>query len=86
MSKYDSLRDYLQRQTLIHLKITFDEIESILQAPLPPSAKKYPEWWANEDPDKTTHVQCKSWKAAGYDAFPDIEGDCVVFERVSIKE
>lgn len=81
MSKYDPLRDYLQRQSTSHLKITMDEIETILQAALPPSAKKYPEWWANEDPDNTSHVQCRSWIFAGYKAFPDIDNECVTFEK-----
>jgi hypothetical protein len=82
MAKYDPLQIYLNRSTQYEVVLTFDEVERVLMTPLPSSAAKYPEWWANETNPKTSHVQCKAWVAAGYKAFPDILSGKVLFARV----
>lgn len=61
MGKYDPLREHLER--LSHLRLTFAEIERILGATLPPSARKYSAWWANERDGR--HVHALSWLDAG---------------------
>jgi hypothetical protein len=67
-SRYDKLRDYLMNRTTHEIILSFADIEKLIGVPLPKSAER-PQWWANvKDPD-TTHVQRKSWGAAGYDAF-----------------
>lgn len=79
MSKYDPWRDHLSRQHADNVIITFDELDAL--TPLPGSARTYPEWWANEDVEATTHSQCRSWQAAGYNARVDIIRGVVTFSR-----
>jgi len=44
----------------------FRQIERILGQSLPPSARKFPEWWANENPNTTAKSQCRAWALAGW--------------------
>lgn len=62
-SRYDGLREYLERQTEAVVSLTFPEIERIIGGPLPESAKKYRPWWANEEAG--THVHARAWLDAG---------------------
>ena len=64
MSRYDPLRDYLQRQQAATVRLRLDEIESLIAAPLPASARRHRPWWANETAG--AHVQARAWLAAGY--------------------
>ncbi len=45
------------------IKLTFAAIESIVDRPLPASARKYRPWWANEQDG--THVHASEWLDAG---------------------
>jgi hypothetical protein len=80
MAKYDPLRDYLRKQSLQQIILTFREIEEIIGASLPVSAK-LPQWWENVAAMETTHVQCKAWRAAGCHAFLVKGSKKVRFER-----
>lgn len=64
MSKYAALREYLNGLKSDHWNATFIEIEDILGFPLPSSARRYPAWWANQNP--RSHVQCSGWLDAGW--------------------
>ena len=44
--------------------LTHANIEEILGAPLPPSAKRRRAWWGNEA--DATHVQRRSWLHSGW--------------------
>ncbi len=81
MGKYDPLRDYLRRQHLSELILTFDELESIIGSPLPASASR-PQWWENVKNPYTTHSQRIAWGDAGYDAFLLKDSRKVRFKRV----
>jgi hypothetical protein len=63
MAKYEPLGRYLGFLSMRYIVLTFSEIQEIVSAPLPASAVKYPEWWANETNPATTHTQCKAWLA-----------------------
>jgi len=80
LAKYDPLHRYLRRQTASEVVLTFSEIENLLTAMLPKSARRR-EWWANEASDGATHVQCRAWKRAGYLAFPLIDQERVAFRK-----
>jgi hypothetical protein len=67
MSKYAPLREYLKRQKLSEVVLTFEEIEDIINAPLPENAGT-PQWWANIVNPEHGRVQREAWRAAGYDA------------------
>jgi hypothetical protein len=68
MSKYDPLRDYLQKQSDREIELTFKAIESLLGFTLPESAMRH-QWWANVTDKQTSHTQRNSWRDAGFDAF-----------------
>lgn len=66
MSKYAALRDHLLKQKSDHWNADFSEIEDVLGFSLPASARKFPAWWANQNP--RSHVQCSGWLDAGWRA------------------
>ena len=68
MAKYDLLEAYLARRTDEEFELSFEEVERILGDALPDSASR-PQWWANETDPDSSHVQSRSWRNAGYDAF-----------------
>ena len=47
------------------MQLTFPEIERIIGTTLPPSARTYSAWWANEA-GPTTHIQCPAWTENGW--------------------
>ncbi len=48
-----------------HLTLTFGQIEGILGAVLPASARHHQAWWANQK-SGGSHVQPQSWLPAGW--------------------
>lgn len=78
--KYEPLQDHLKTQKAESIPLTFDEIEGIIGARLPPSARKHPAWWAN---DAAHHVNARAWLSAGYRTENvDIGRERLVFRRV----
>lgn len=62
--KYTGLRRFLERAGQPMIKLSFEEIEHIIQDSLPPSAFKHSEaWWSNNK----DHSQAVSWLEAGYE-------------------
>jgi len=81
MGKYDPLRKYLSRQRSDDFELTFAEIERVLLAFLPHSAKQ-PQWWANAVGLSSSSVQHGAWHEAGFEAFLVQGKDRVRFRRV----
>jgi hypothetical protein len=81
MSIYDPLKQRLASEVGDSIVVTFAEIETILVRTLPRSAYEYPAWWANEESDETSPVQCLAWLSAGFRATPDLSRRTVKFER-----
>ena len=63
MSKYNRLRNHLQKQAENAVTLSFGEIEDIIHSGLPNSAFRYSSWWANS-PKHTP--QSRAWGSAGY--------------------
>ncbi|HCQ53249.1 MAG TPA: hypothetical protein DIV82_03815 [Brevundimonas diminuta] len=82
MAKYDPLNRYLRRQSAEEVVLTFAEIENLLVALLPKSARRR-EWWGNEVSSVSSHVQARAWMTAGYLAHPAIDRDRVTFRRAT---
>ena len=82
MAKYDPLEAYLRRRAGAELELSFADIERIVGAMLPNSASR-PQWWANETDPASSHVQCRAWRHAGYDAFL-LPGERVLFSRRAV--
>jgi hypothetical protein len=60
--------------------MSFDEIESVIGAKLPPSATHHRAWWSN---NAQNNVMTKAWKDAGFESEDvDMKGRRVAFRRV----
>lgn len=78
--KYQPLAEHLSRQKAEAVPLTFEDIERILGAELPPSARKHQAWWAN---DGAHHVNARAWLNAGYRTERvDVGGGRLVFRKV----
>ena len=77
--KYAPLRRHLSNLDAREWATTFREVEKILGATLPPSARTYQEWW---NPSDHTHTQARAWMIAGWEpAIVNIRAETVVFRR-----
>jgi hypothetical protein len=64
VSKYSPLGNYLATLEEKEVKLSFNQIEHIINSDLPPSAFQYEEWWAN---DSVSHTQSiKGWLNVGW--------------------
>lgn len=65
--KYAPLSSYLASlpESQTEATLTFGQIEAILGARLPPSARSYQAWWANQR--QGSHVEAAAWLDAGWE-------------------
>jgi DNA-binding transcriptional regulator YiaG len=78
-SKYFHLYEHLRLSDRSSIKMTFLEIERILQCPLPDSARKSKAVWSNRSRGA---LQAMAWMKAGYHVEDvDIEGEQVTFRK-----
>lgn len=83
MTKYRPIQAHLERQSMSELPMRFSEIEQILGFALPPSARRYPAWWSNNE---GSHVAVQAWRNAGYrTSRVDVPGERLVFVRDSAR-
>jgi predicted HNH restriction endonuclease len=74
MSKYKPLADHLAALDVSQTRLTYVEIESLIGAPLPPSAHNHAAWWSNADRGKNGWSNL--WKRAGW-----VRGDFSLLEK-----
>jgi hypothetical protein len=79
--KYDPLRDHLRASKSLSLAMDFSEIERVIGASLPPSARTHVAWWGNDATSAATHTQCRAWRIVGFVARPDLAARTVTFAR-----
>ncbi len=80
MGKYEPLRAHLTRRRGRPEILSFEEIESIIGAALPQSARKWSAFWANDEAGHHSHA--RSWREAGYRvAYVSRDAGVVRFER-----
>jgi hypothetical protein len=80
LAKYDALGDYLKGQGRDRVAMTFAEIEKIIGAKLPPSARKHRPFWGN---NPKNHANAKVWLDAGFESEQvDMPARKLVFRRV----
>jgi hypothetical protein len=78
--KYEPLTEFLRRQSRALVRMSFDEIERVIGAKLPPSATRHRAWWSN---NAENNVMTKAWKDAGFESEAvDMKGRRVAFRRV----
>ena len=79
-SKYAPLASWLRRYPENRVRLSFEEIEQIIEAELPPSAYQHRHWWAN---DSVGHVQSKQWLDAGWRVgYRNMSANEVTFVRI----
>lgn len=84
MSKYEPLTVHLRESGRASIPLTFNKIERIVGAKLPPSAFKYRAWWSN---NPTNSVITHAWLDAGYKtANVDMAGRKLVFRKYAKSE
>lgn len=77
--KYRFLSDYLYKSGSDKVRLSFGEIENILNEKLPVSAYKHRAFWANTE----SHSIALSWMNVGYQTVEaDLEKEIVVFEKL----
>ena len=81
MNDYDPLRDYLKKQTVPDLVLSFDQIEEILDAALPRAAHRA-SWWETLRSPQEKMPQREACLAGGYIATRQTDGKSVRFKRV----
>jgi CBS domain-containing protein len=85
-SKYAPLAAFLAQQprSLERLALTFSEIEAIIGAELPASARDHRSWWAN---NATTHVQAEQWLKVNWRVVSiNVSLERVIFARARDRE
>ena len=79
MAKYQPLADYLRAHHGDACSLNFLDIERIIGASLPASARAHRSWWGND----RTHTQARAWMQAGFGAEPSPRRiEPVVFRRI----
>jgi len=81
VTDYDLLRDYLKRQTLAELVLSFDQIEEIIDAALPRAAARA-SWWETLRSPQEKMPQREAVLAAGYIATRLPDGHSVRFTPI----
>ncbi|MDP3691246.1 hypothetical protein [Bradyrhizobium sp.] len=81
MGKYEPLGAFLRGQRSQEVRLTFNEIEKITGAKLPPKAQHHRAWWSN---NASNNVMTKVWLDAGFEsAQVDMQARKLVFRRVA---
>ena len=81
--KYAPLSDHLKDLEDNNVGLSFEQIETIIRARLPASAKLYREWWSNQT-NFTNRPQAKAWMKEGFrvkTVHQSSQGGWVEFER-----
>lgn len=76
--KYGPLTAFLRRQSRAVIRMSFDEIEKVIGAKLPPSALRHRAWWSN---NAHNNVMTRAWIDAGFES----EGVDMARRRVSFR-
>lgn len=85
-SKYADLATYLQSLPLEEntIRLNFTDIETLINAELPKTARQHRSWWAN---DSVGHVQSKQWLEVGWRVSSvNVSQERVIFSRIKGRE
>jgi hypothetical protein len=79
MGKYQPLTDFLNKQPLGEVRMSFEQIERVVGDKLPASARHYRAWWSN---NPNNSVMTRAWLDAGFRSEQvDMAGRKLVFRR-----
>jgi len=63
MGKYEPLTEFLSKQPLDEVRMSFEQIERIIGSKLPSSAQHHRAWWSN---NPNNSVMTRAWLDAGF--------------------
>ena len=81
MNNYDALRNYLKKQTLAEFVLSFEEIETVIDAALPRAAHRA-SWWDSLRSPHEKMPQREACLEGGYIATRQADGRSVKFRRM----
>ena len=81
MNDYDALRDYLKKQSLSELVLSYEQIEEIIDAALPRAAQRA-SWWDSLRSPQEKMPQREACLDGGYVATRLPDGKSVRFKRL----
>jgi hypothetical protein len=81
VNDYDGLRDYLKKQSLPELVLTFEQLEEIIGGALPRAAQRA-SWWDSLRSPQEKMPQREACLAAGYAATRMPDGRSVRFRKM----
>src|SRR6266852_1748460 len=82
MGKYEPLKEFLRKQSVNEVQMTFVQIERVIDAKLPPRAQHHRAWWSNSP---SNNVMTKIWLDAGYRSERvDMSARKLVFKRSNV--
>jgi hypothetical protein len=81
VNDYDALRDYLRKQHLAEFVLTFEEIETIIDAALPRAAHRA-SWWDTLRSPQEKMPQREACLDGGYIATRQADGKSVKFKKM----
>jgi hypothetical protein len=81
VSDYDALRDYLKRQKLAELVLSFEQIEEIIGSALPRAAQRA-SWWETLRSPQEKMPQREACLEAGFVATRLPDGKSVRFRKI----
>jgi len=84
VNDYGPLRDYLKKQTLPELVLSFEQIEEIIDAALPRAAQRA-SWWETLRSPQEKMPQREACLAGGYSATRLADGKSVRFKKMKMK-
>jgi hypothetical protein len=82
VNDYDALRDYLKKQHLPEFVLTFEEIETIIDAALPRAAHRA-SWWETLRSPQEKMPQREACLDGGYIATRQADGKSVKFKKIT---
>lgn len=78
-SKYEKLANYLTGRKEEMLRMTFEQIENLIDGPLPQAAYEHRAWWANSD---SNNHAINGWMQAGWETTRvDMDNQELMFVR-----
>ena len=81
MNDYDALRDYLKKQKLPEFVLSFQQIEEIIDAPLPRAAQRA-SWWETLRSPQEKMPQREACLSGGYIATSQPDGSAVRVKKM----
>ena len=81
MNDYGPLREYLKKQKLAEFVLTFEEVETIIDAALPRAAHRA-SWWDSLRSPQEKMPQREACLDGGYVATRQADGKSVKFKRM----